>query len=224
MRCSRGAETHGLSADVGLLNLCTKHASSFLLGIFVISCNATPNYVPRNGDIIFHTSRSSQSLAIQRATQSPYSHMGIVYVEAGEPSVYEAVQPVKLTRLDDWVKRGENGHFVVKRLREADRLLTESNLARMKAEGKTFRGKSYDLYFDWSDDRIYCSELVWKIYKRALGVEIGNTQRIRDFDLSDPAVMTKIQERWNGSPPKDDVVISPRAMFDSDKLVTVYSR
>jgi hypothetical protein len=34
--------------------------------------------------------------------------MGIIYVEAGEASVYEAVQPVKLTRLDDWVKRGEN--------------------------------------------------------------------------------------------------------------------
>jgi len=197
---------------------------TILLALVVISCNATPQYVPRNGDIVFHTSRSSQSLAIQRATHSPYSHMGIVYVEAGKASVYEAVQPVKLTRLDDWTRRGENGHFVVKRLRDADRLLTASNLAKMKAEGQKFQGKGYDLYFDWSDDRIYCSELVWKIYKRALGIEIGNTQRLGEFDLSDPAVMTKIQERWNGSPPKDEVVISPSAVFDSDKLVTAYSR
>ncbi|MEW5978574.1 MAG: YiiX/YebB-like N1pC/P60 family cysteine hydrolase [Acidobacteriota bacterium] len=94
----------------------------------------------------------------------------------------------------------------------------------MKAEGRKFQGKSYDLYFDWSDDKIYCSELVWKIYKRSLGVEIGNTQHLGDFDLSDPVVMTKIQERWKGSPPQDEVVISPRAMFDSDNLVTVYSR
>jgi len=195
-----------------------------LLALVLISCDATPSYIPRNGDIIFHTSRSSQSIAIQRATHSLYSHMGIVYVEVGEPSVYEAVQPVKLTRLDEWTKRGENGHFVVKRLKDADRLLTPSNLAKMKAEGKKFQGKSYDLYFDWSDDRIYCSELVWKIYKRALGVEIGNTQHLGDFDLSDPVVMTKIQERWKGSPPKDEVVISPRAMFDSDSLITVYSR
>ena len=122
--------------------MCTKARLVILLAFFVISCNATPNYVPRNGDIIFHTSRSSQSLAIQRATHSPYSHMGIVYVEAGEPSVYEAVQPVKLTRLDDWAKRGENGHFVVKRLRDADRLLTQSNVARMKAEGKKFQGRA----------------------------------------------------------------------------------
>jgi len=32
-----------------------------------------------NGDIIFQTSRSSQSKAIQLATNSKYSHMGIIY-------------------------------------------------------------------------------------------------------------------------------------------------
>src|SRR5437867_163185 len=26
----------------------------------------------------------------------------------------------------------------------------------------------YDLTFEWSDDKIYCSELVWKVYERAL--------------------------------------------------------
>jgi hypothetical protein len=30
----------------------------------------------RDGDIIFHTSRSAQSVAIQHATHSPYSHVG----------------------------------------------------------------------------------------------------------------------------------------------------
>jgi hypothetical protein len=150
--------------------------------------------------------------------------MGIVYLEAGEPFVYEAIQPVTLTRLDDWEKRGEDGRFVVKRLRDADSLLTSSNVAKMKAEAKQFQGKSYDPYFEWSDDRIYCSELVWKIYKRALGVEIGNTQFLGDFDPSDLAVMKALQDKWNGLPPKDEVVISPGAMFDSDKLVTVYSR
>jgi hypothetical protein len=192
-----------------------------LVGTF---CDASPRYVPRNGDIIFHTSRSSQSLAIQRATHSRYSHMGIVYVEPGGPFVYEAVQPVKLTRLEGWEKRGVGGHFVVKRLRDADRLLTPSNLAKMKAAGRRFQGKSYDPYFEWSDDRIYCSELVWKIFKRALGVEIGATQVLGDFDLSDPVVRKKIRERWKGPPPMGEVVISPGAMFDSDKLVTVYSR
>ncbi|MFN5642554.1 MAG: hypothetical protein ACK45S_09180 [Sphingobacteriales bacterium] len=35
----------------------------------------------KNGDLIFHTSRSYQSKAIQLATKSKYSHCGIVYKE-----------------------------------------------------------------------------------------------------------------------------------------------
>ncbi|MDP9191365.1 MAG: hypothetical protein M3P06_06665 [Acidobacteriota bacterium] len=156
--------------------------------IALFACGNGPgSYVPRSGDIIFHVSRSSQSVAIQRATKSRYSHMGVVFVKDGEAFVYEAVQPVKLTRLPAWVARGERGHFVVKRLRAADRLLTPANLRKLEAEGRKLHGRSYDLYFEWSDKRIYCSELVWKMYKRALGIEIGALQRLRDFDLSDPS-------------------------------------
>src|SRR3954469_24265931 len=57
------------------------------------------------GDIIFQTSRSDQSLAIQLATKSKYSHVGIIYEIDGIFFVFEAVQPVKFTRLDDWIAR-----------------------------------------------------------------------------------------------------------------------
>jgi hypothetical protein len=97
-------------------------------------------------------------------------------------------QPVKLTPLDAWIARGEGRHFVVKRLRNADRVLTPENLKRLESEGKKFEGKPYDLYFEWSDDKIYCSELVWKLYQRTLEVELGKVQRLGDFDLTDPVV------------------------------------
>ena len=194
-----------------------------LLAALVVACGPA-GYEPRNGDIVFQTSLSTQSLAIQRATHSRYSHVGIVYIEHGEPYVYEAVQPVSLTRLEDWVNGGEDGHYVVKRLRDADRLLTPSSLATMKTEGAKFQARDYDSYFDWSDEKLYCSELVWKIYQRGLGVEIGDLQRLGDLDLSDPVVKAKIQERWGSTPPTEEMVISPGAMFDSNQLVTVYSR
>ena len=195
-----------------------------LLAIIVLSysCEAPTEYEPRNGDVIFHTSQSSQSLAVQKATNSPYSHMGIVYVRDGKPVVYEAVEPVKLTPLDAWIRRGERGRFVVKRLIDADRLLTPDALERMREAGKAFEGKPYDLYFEWSDERVYCSELVWKIFKRALDIEVGALQTMRAFDLSDPVVQAKIRERWAGQPPLDERVISPAAMFTSNMLETVY--
>jgi hypothetical protein len=197
------------------------------LVIFMVSCFACDSnngYTPRNGDIIFHTSQSAQSIAIQKATRSPYSHMGIVYVTNGKPWVYEAVEPVKLTPLDEWIQKGEGGRFVVKRLVDADRILTTEALQRMHHIGKSFEGRHYDLYFEWSDDRIYCSELVWKIYKQALDIEVGSLETLRSFDLTDPLVQAKIRERWKDGPPLDEVVITPVAIFDSDNLHEVYRK
>jgi hypothetical protein len=78
----------------------------------------------QSGDIIFQTSGSSQSKAIQLATKSRYSHMGIIYEIEGEFYVYEAVQPVKLTKLNDWIQRGEGSHYVIKRLKDSKDKLT----------------------------------------------------------------------------------------------------
>jgi Permuted papain-like amidase enzyme, YaeF/YiiX, C92 family len=175
----------------------------------------------QNGDIIFQTSKSSQSKAIQLATNSKYSHMGLIYETDGNFFVYEAVQPVKLTKLDDWIKRGENLHYVVKRLKDSEKILTSENLKKMKDFGDKFKGKNYDIYFEWSDDKIYCSELVWKIYKEALDIEIGDLQELREFDLTNDIVKNKMKERYGDKVPLDEKVISPSTMFNSDKLLTI---
>jgi hypothetical protein len=178
----------------------------------------------RDGDIVFQTSRSSQSRAIQLATRSAYSHMGILFLRNEQWMVYEAVQPVKWTPFERWVQRGVGGHVVVKRLKEGERRLTPQILARMKAVGSRFQGRPYDLTFEWSDDRLYCSELVWKIYKEGAGIELGSLQVLGDFDLSHPAVQAKLQERFHGQPPLDEPVISPQRMFESPELETIVQR
>jgi hypothetical protein len=94
----------------------------------------------------------------------------------------------------------------------------------MKKIGEKFRGKSYDLYFDWSDDKIYCSELVWKIYHEAFGIELGALQELKDFDLSNEVVKTKLKERYGDNIPLNEKVISPAAMFESDFLQDVAIR
>jgi len=175
----------------------------------------------KNGDLIFQTSLSEQSRAIQLATNSKYSHCGIIYSDNGQFYVFEAVQPVKKTPLDKWIARGDNGHYVIKRLKNADQVLTAETLQKMKQEGEKFKGKNYDLTFEWSDDKIYCSELIWKIYQRATGIEIGKLQKLNDFDLTNEAVKQKIKERYGDKIPLDEVVISPAAIFDSDLLLTV---
>ena len=171
--------------------------------------------------MIFQTSLSGQSKAIQHATKSKYSHCGIIYSDNGKLYVFEAIQPVKSTPLDKWIARGKDGHFVIKRLRNADQVLTAETLQKMKKEGNKFIGKNYDPTFEWSDDKIYCSELIWKVYKRATGIEIGGLQKLSDFDLTSEAVKQKIKERYGKKIPTEEIVISPAAIFESELLTTV---
>ncbi len=199
-------------------------AISLILFIF-LGCS-TDNFEQKlkSGDIIFQTSKSQQSKAIQLATHSKYSHMGIIYVENDNIMVYEAVQPVKLTPLHEWINRGEKKHFVVKRLKESKKYLTSENLMKMKSIGETFIGKNYDIYFEWSNEKIYCSELVWKIYKEAVGIEIGKLQSLREFDLENEIVKEIMAKRYGDTIPLDEKVISPAVMFQSDKLTTVVEK
>jgi hypothetical protein len=177
-----------------------------------------------DGDIIFQTSRSAQSVAIRKATHSKYSHTGIIFFRDGKPYVYEAVRNVGYTLLQEWIARGEGGHYVVKRLRGFERVLTPQDVMKLRQVAASFQGKPYDLTFEWSDDRIYCSELVWKIYDRGIGVRLGRLQRLRDFDLSDPAVKAIMKKRFGNRIPLDETVISPGEMFSSDKLMIVEKR
>lgn len=178
----------------------------------------------QDGDLIFQTSTSSQSQAIQLATNSPYSHCGIIYRVNGKLYVYEAVQTVRFTPLNDWIKRGKNGHYVIKRLKNADKLLTPDALSKLKKTGVRFNGKSYDLVFAWSDEEIYCSELIYKIYNESLNIRLGELQTLGDFNLSHPAVKIKLQERYGNKIPLSETVISPDAIFQSPLLVTVFSK
>lgn len=182
-----------------------------------------PGEVLQDGDIIFQESMSAQSKAIQLATHSRYSHCGIIFKTVDETYVFEAIQPVQSTPLKDWIKRGKDGHYVVKRLKKADELLTASNLHKLKQRAGKYNGLNYDLYFEWSDKRMYCSEVIWKVYSLSLGIEIGQLQSLKDFDLTSPAVKQKLAERYGNKIPYDEKVISPAAIFDSELLETVIS-
>ncbi|MGY3211715.1 YiiX family permuted papain-like enzyme [Mucilaginibacter sp. HD30] len=175
----------------------------------------------QDGDIIFQSSNSPLSVAIQLATKSKYSHCGIIFKEKGAWYVYEAVQPVRSTPLDQWTAGGQGGKFVIKRLTNASQALTPSAISKMKQTGKQFMGKDYDGTFEWSDDRIYCSELVWKIYKKGAGIEVEQLKKLKDFDLSSQAVKGKLKEHYGNNIPLNEPVISPVAIFDSPLLITV---
>lgn len=176
----------------------------------------------RDGDLVFQTSRSEQSQAIAIATSSRWTHMGVIHRRNGVPLVFEAGARVQLTPLDRWAAAGEGGVVVVKRLRDADQVLTPAVLARMNDVGRRWLGRPYDGLFQWSDHRFYCSELAYKLYQAGAKVSIGEPRPAGSFDLASPVVQKKIRERFGGKFDHREPVISPQSMFEDKRLVTVF--
>lgn len=177
----------------------------------------------RSGDIIFQTSLSGQSKAIQLATHSEYSHCGIIYKNNNDYFVYEAVEPVRFTPLNKWISRGQDGHFVIKRLKNADQILTPAVLNRMNQVEEKYKGRHYDIYFEWTNDKMYCSELIWKVYKESTGIEICKLEKLKDFDLTSDPVKQKMKERYGDRIPLDETVVSPAGIYKSRLLEMVKS-
>jgi len=194
-----------------------------VFGILLLNAALAGDYQPRDGDVLLQTSRSEQSLAIQLATGSPYSHVGVVLHVGGVAMVYEAVEPVRVVPLAGWTASGEGGHFTALRLASDPEGLAPEAAAALKATLDGWIGLHYDPWFGWGDDRLYCSELVWKGYERALDVTLGEPGRIRDFDLSHPAVQQKLAERYGAAVPMDEPVVPPSALVGLPALMEVYS-
>ena len=177
-------------------------------------------YVPQNGDIVFQTSLSSQSKAIQIATDSPYSHVGIVYLQQGEAYVFEAIKTVRLTPFQTWVERGEGNKITVMRTKRA---LSAQQLQAMKSIGEQYRGKAYDLAFQWSDDQMYCSELVWKIYEEGANITLTKPNPFGEYNFTAPEVYPLVKKRWGSEPNLSEKVVAPSDIASSKRLKTVYT-
>jgi len=199
---------------------------SLFFGLVFISFNCKENdnedVAFQNGDIIFQTSQSKQCEAVKIATNSKFSHCGIIYIEDGKTYVYEAVQPVKMTLFEDWISHGKDAKYAVKRLRNSDKILTNEVLQKMKTYGKSMNNKDYDLYFEWSDDKIYCSELVWKIYKNGANIELCKTKKLKDFNLDHALVKSIMKERYGNKIPYNEAVVAPSQLYESDMVETIF--
>jgi hypothetical protein len=175
-----------------------------------------------DGDVLLHRSMSAQSAALQAATGSPFTHVGLAFRREGGVQVLEAVQPVRWTPLEDWVRRGRDGTVVVLRLADVGPI-AGAGAARLRSAGERFLGRPYDALFEWSDEKIYCSELVFKAYREAVGLEIGELRPMGAFDLSSPEVRRLIQARAAGRINLEEPVVAPSSLLTDDDLVIVYS-
>ena len=193
------------------------HAAALAL-LLGCSASGSPRVLPdlRSGDVVLQTSTSPQSRAIQLATGSPYSHVGIVEVAPRGTYVIEAIGRVSRTPWMAWRARGDGGRVTILRPRGVD----DRQISRVLSQARAFLGRRYDARFGWSDERIYCSELVYKAYLRGAGLRAGRLQKVRELELG--AIQKQVMERY-GRIPWELELVTPASIAESSDFTEIYS-
>ncbi|MDR1658629.1 MAG: hypothetical protein LBT47_13995 [Deltaproteobacteria bacterium] len=175
---------------------------------------------PRAGDIVFQAITTPQTAALQAVTGSIYTHCGVVTENNGRFYVQETLLVLSQTPLEKWLARG-NGDYVIMRLKQADQILTPEALAALNQVYQSYQGRVYDLKFQWTDDRLYCSELVYKMFEKALGLSLTPLKKIGDYPLNDPEVQKLIGVRFSGDFDLSEPAVSPADLMASTFLLRI---
>ena len=174
-------------------------------------------YDKKEGDMIFQSLPFGElTTVIEGATNSPYSHVGLVVKKNGFWYVREAIGEVRDTPLLWWILRGRGDAFSVYRLKKE----YQKNIPNLLKESQNLLGYPYDFHYELDDEKIYCSELIYKAYKKATGSELGklttlsqlNWKPYREFILS-----------IENTIPLDREMITPKDLAEAHELELVFN-
>ncbi|MCL2485168.1 MAG: peptidoglycan peptidase [Endomicrobia bacterium] len=195
----------------------------FILLLSFVSCGSKEidKSLFKEGDIVFQNRKARASDFTVILSNSKYNNVGILYTRGGKWYVFEASQPVELIPFNSWVKEGENNHFVLKRLKEEETIMTKEAIAKIDELIKEFLGRPFDSKYEWSDKAFYPSELVWKVFERALNIELSPLQTLADFNLSNETIKSKIKEIYGNNVPLYEELVTPAAIYASPHLITI---
>jgi hypothetical protein len=208
-------------------------ACALLLSLLVIAWGSAPLPPLEDGDIVLQTSLHPQSGGILIGTASLYSHMGIIKRTPQGPVVIEAAGRVEETPFHQWIRQGALKRITIYRYPG----LSETQRARLFAAAKEYYGRPYDIFFSFSSDAIYCSELVYLAYKN-IGLPLGAVQKVKALHFDNPWVKELIEQRWKRHPEckakrydfeqcyqhiLEQELISPASIAADTRLQRIYS-
>lgn len=174
-------------------------------------------YEPAEGDVAFQSLAHHPLIdAIEGATESPFSHCGILHRAGAGWVVVEAIGPVKETPLAEWIAQGRKKRYAVYRLNARYR----AKIPAFIQAAQSYAGRPYDIHYDLDDEAIYCSELIYKAFKRSTGEELGKLQKLGELKWQAHAEV--IREIEGGKLPLERVMITPRSVSEAAQLTKIF--
>jgi hypothetical protein len=174
-------------------------------------------YAPKEGDIIFQSLYENDLVkAIEGITLSPYSHCGILFKKRNCWYVIEAIGPVKETGITEFVRRGRNRNVDIYRLDTSYHNLIPEFIQELK----TYSGRPYDIMYEMDDEKIYCSELIYKAFQKIYNEDLGEAKKLGDMNWGPYA--NTIRHYEDGPVPVERLIISPKAVSEANQLHLIH--
>lgn len=187
----------------------------FLFYLFAISASAD-DYEPKVGDIYFQSlPPSALVIAIEGVTQSSYSHCGILNKVDGEWVIHEAIGPVRVIALETWIMQGMQQDYDVFRLKPE----YQNKVEELLVETERYMGRPYDIQYDFDDEKIYCSELIYKAFKTIYHEELGTVVTLGELNWKPHEAFIR---RIDPDLPLQRKMITPRHLADAKQLYQVF--
>lgn len=180
-------------------------------------------YSPQPGDFVFQSLPHNPLIdAIEGSSGSPFSHCGIVKQRSVEKKhgdewmVIEAIGPVKETPWAHWIAQGRESAYVVFRLRDP----LAKKVPAILAAAEKYEGRPYDIHYDMDDEKIYCSELLYKSVRDATGRKLGRIRKLGELKWQPYEKVIRSIE--NGGLPLEREMITPRDFSEAPELQEVF--
>jgi hypothetical protein len=170
---------------------------AFIAALTSISCTGIKEENIQAGDIVFIEGKSSQSPYIKLGTGSKWTHCGVLVDTPEGLKVLEALSTVRLTSFDRFIGRAKDGNWCVKR--------PEQRLGKPISYRK-YLDQKYDMEFKFDNGKMYCSELVWLVYKDQ-GIELCKPRKVSSFILTSIPKVKKLMDSRNIK--MDQEVVAP---------------
>ena len=157
-----------------------------IMALMTISCNNDVDVnALQEGDIVFIESQSSQSPYIKVGTMSKWTHCGVVVNTPEGMKVLEASKTVRLTPFAKFIGAAKNDNWCIRRPKQ--KISAPINYHK-------YLGQPYDLEFKFDNGKMYCSELVWLIYKEQ-NIELCNPRKVSSFAMTRLPKVKKLMDK-----------------------------
>lgn len=201
------------------------------LCLVAVGCQLKPDHQLKEGDILFqHNACGPLCESIDKVTAgyggNDYNHCGLVVLINDTLAVVEAIgQHVKISSLKEFYQRSSknNQSLLVGRVK-AD---WQRSIPQAVFNSLELIGRPYDSVFEWGNESVYCSELIYEAFNTAnQGEPLFQLapMTFRDPDTKEffPPWVAYYQE-LNHPIPEGKPGINPGLLSRSDKLDVFYT-